>query len=106
MDLQRCAFLPSSHPTAHGGASVVYFDKSGRRIRRPIQRRTPPTDPGLDEAKTQYILEVASDHPRFTPDEVYAEIYYRRGRHDITKAMVRKVLARPRRKSSLWPFGR
>ena len=85
---------------------MVYFDKSGRRIRRPVRRRTPPEDSGLDDAKTRYILQVAADNPRFTPDEVYAEIYYGRGRHDITKAMVRQVLAERRRIRSLWPFGR
>jgi hypothetical protein len=85
---------------------VVYFDKSARRIHRPLQRRTPPADAGPDDAKTRYILEVAAENPKFTPDEVYAEIYYGRGRHDIPKRMVRKVLAKPRRKLSLWFFRR
>ncbi|WP_238005904.1 hypothetical protein KZZ52_41855 [Dactylosporangium sp. AC04546] len=85
---------------------MAYFDRSGRRIQRPVRRRTPPADPELDDAKVQYILEVAKDHPRFTPEEVYAEIYYGKRRHDITKAMVRQVLAGRRRTSSLWPFGR
>lgn len=85
---------------------MVYFDKSGRRVYRPVRRRTPPADPGLDDAKTQYVLQVAADYPRFTPEEVYAEIYYGRRRHDISKAMVREILARRRRTSSLWPFGR
>jgi hypothetical protein len=106
MDLRRSVFLASNHPTALGGARVVYFDKSGRRIRRPVRRRRSPADPGLDDAKTRYILQVADDYPRFTPDEVYAEIYYGRGRHDISKAMVRKVLAKRRRTRPLWPFGR
>lgn len=85
---------------------MVYFDKSGRRVRRPVRRRTPPADPGLGDAKTRYILQVATEHPRFTPDEVHAEIYYVRGRHDITKAMVRKTLAGRRRTSAWWRFGR
>lgn len=85
---------------------MVYFDKSGRRIRRPLQRRTPPADSNLDDAKTRYILQVAADNPRFTPEEVYAEIHYGRNRHDITKAMVRHVLAKRRRTFSLWPFSR
>jgi hypothetical protein len=85
---------------------MVYFDKSGRRIRRPLQRRTPPADPELDEAKTRYILQVAAAYPKFTPEEVYAEIRYGQGRHDITKTMVRHVLAKRRRTSSRWPFGR
>jgi hypothetical protein len=107
MDLQRSAFLASSYPTALGGARVVYFDKSGRPVRRPVRRGTPSADPDLDDAKTRYILEVAADCPtKFTPDEVYAQIYYGRGRHDITKAMVRHVLAGRRRTFSLWPFGR
>jgi hypothetical protein len=76
---------------------VVYFDKPDRRIRRPIRRRTAPADPGLDDAKTRYVLEVAAECPRFTPDEVYAEIYYGRHRHDIPKAMVRRILAKRRR---------
>jgi len=86
---------------------VVYFDKSGRPVRRKVRRRTPPADPGLDDAKTQYILEIAAAHPRFTPDEVYAEVYYGRRRHDITKAMVRKTLSGRRRTSTRrrW-FGR
>ena len=85
---------------------MVYFDKSGRPVRRPVRRRTPPADPGLDDAKTQYVLQVAADYPRFTPEEVYAEIRYGLRRHDITKAMVRGILARHRRTFSLWPFGR
>lgn len=72
---------------------MVYFDKSGRRVRRPLRRRPTPNDPGVDEAKTRYILEVVARHPRFTAEEVYAVIYYRCGRHDITKAMVRSTLA-------------
>ena len=85
---------------------MVYWDKSGRRVRRPVRRRTPTADPGLDDAKTRYILQVATDHPKFTPEEVYAEIYYGRGRHDITKAMVSKTLAGRRRTSARWRFGR
>ncbi|WBB93346.1 hypothetical protein [Verrucosispora sp. WMMC514] len=85
---------------------MVYFDKSGRRINRPLQRRTPQPDPNLDAAKTRYILKVAAENPRFTADEVYAEIYHGRRRHDITKAMVRYVLAKRRRTFSVWPFNR
>ncbi|MFY1652155.1 hypothetical protein ACN27J_14820 [Solwaraspora sp. WMMB762] len=85
---------------------MVYFDKSGRRITRPLTRRTPPADPNLDDAKTRYILKVADEHPKATADEVYVEIYYGRHRHDITKAMVRRVLANRRRKFSLWRFNR
>jgi hypothetical protein len=85
---------------------VVYFDKSGRRVHRPVRRRTPPADANPDEAKTRYILAIVNDHPRFTPEEVYAEIYYGRHRHDITKAMVRRVLANRRRTLSRWRFGR
>ena len=85
---------------------MVYFDKSGRRVRRPVRRRTPSADSGLDDAKTRYILQVAADNSNFTPDEVYAEIYYGRRRHDITKAMVRKALAGRRRTFSMWLFGR
>jgi hypothetical protein len=106
IDLQRLPFLASSHPTALGGARVAYFDKSGRRVRRPVRRRTPPADPELDDAKTRYILQVAADYPRFTPDEVYAEIYYGRRRHDITKAMVRQTLTGRRRTFAWWRFGR
>ncbi|WP_432198902.1 hypothetical protein [Streptomyces sp. bgisy027] len=85
---------------------MVYFDNSGRRIHRRVRRRTPPADSGIDDAKTRYIRQVAAENPRFTPDEVYAEIYYGRGRHDIPKHMVRRVLGKPRSKLSLWPFGR
>ncbi len=106
MDLQRSAFLAWSDPTALGGARVVYFDNSGRRVRRPVRRRTQPADPKNDDAKTRYILEVAAAHPKLTPEEVYAEIYYGRRRHDIAKALVRKVLAERRRTRSLWPFSR
>jgi hypothetical protein len=85
---------------------VVYFDKSGRRIRRRLERSTPRADTDLDDAKTRYILEVAAKHPRFTPEEVYAEIRYGRRRNDIPKDLVRRVLTRRRRSFSLWPFGR
>jgi len=85
---------------------VVYFDRSGPRIRRPVRRSTPPADPGLDDAKTRYIHQVATEHPKFTPDEVYAEIYHGRRRHDITKAMVHQTLARPHRTSAWRRSGR
>jgi predicted nucleic acid-binding protein len=85
---------------------VVYFDKSGPRIHRPVRRRTPPADSGHDDAKTRYIRQAAADNPKFTPEEVYAEIYYGRRRHDITKAMVHKVLVGRRRTFSVWPFPR
>jgi hypothetical protein len=88
-----------------GEARVVYFDDSGNRIYRRVRRRTPPADSGADDAKTRYIRQVAEDNPRSTPDEVYAEIYYVRRRHDIPRAMVRRVLAKRRAKRSLWPFG-
>jgi hypothetical protein len=107
IDLQRSVFLASSHPTTLGGARVVYFDKSARRVRRLLRRRAARTegnsvagsalDPGIDDAKTQCILEVAAQHPNFTADEVHAAIYYGRGRHDISKAMVRNTLASHRR---------
>ncbi|MGW7518705.1 hypothetical protein ACWGJ2_24270 [Streptomyces sp. NPDC054796] len=106
MDLQRSAPLASDHLTLLGEVRVVYFDNSGRRIRRPLRRRIPPAGDGLDNAKTRYIRQVAAEYPRFTPDEVYAVIYYRRRRHDIPRHMVRKVLGKRRRKLSLWPFGR
>lgn len=73
-------------------ARVVYFDNSGRRIRRPVRRRTPPTYNGPDDAKTRYIRQVADENPRFTPDAVYAEIYYGRRRHDIPKKSSHLVL--------------
>ncbi|WP_145968852.1 hypothetical protein [Streptomyces hyaluromycini] len=85
---------------------MVYFDDSGNRIYRRIRRRIPPAEGGPDDAKTRYIRQVAEDNPGSTPDEVYAEIYYVRRRHDIPRDMVRKVLAKPRPKRSLWPFGR
>ena len=73
---------------------MVYSDDTGRRIRRrPIKRHTPLTDSGTTEADTRYILQVAEENPRFTPDEVHAEILYGRGRQDITNQMVRAVLA-------------
>jgi hypothetical protein len=86
---------------------VVYFDKSAIPVRRPVRRRRQPADPGLDDAKTRYILEIAAANPRFTPEEVYYAIYYVRGRHDITKAMVRSTLA-VRSPTSTWRrlFGR
>ena len=84
---------------------MVYFDKSGRDPDRPVRRRVQSV-PGLDEAKIRYILEVADEHPRFTPAEVYAEIHDGRGRHDITKDMVRTALA-GRSRTSVWRrFGR
>lgn len=85
---------------------MVYFDKSGRRVRRPVRRRTATAEPGQDDAKTRYILQIAAEYPNFTPEEVYAAIYYGRRRHDITKAMVRTVLAERRRTFSLRRFGR
>jgi len=76
---------------------VVYPDKPGRRIRRPLRRRSPPAVTEVDDAKTRYVLEVAAEHPRFTPEEVHAEIRYGRHRNDITKAMVRHILDQRRR---------
>lgn len=74
---------------------MIYPDKPGRRIYRPVRRRTPQKPSSLDDAKTRYILDVAAKHPRFTPEEVRFVIRYGRRRHDITKAMVRYVLAQP-----------
>lgn len=71
---------------------MVYYDNSGRRIRRRVKRSTPTPDSGLDNAKTRYIRRAAGQHPGFTPDEVHAEIYYGRGQRDITKNMVRVAL--------------
>ncbi|MCF2126076.1 hypothetical protein L1I79_06425 [Strepomyces sp. STD 3.1] len=85
---------------------MVYSDNSGRRIRRRVKRRSQPAGSKPDEAKTRYIRQVAEENPRFTPEEVYAVIYYHRGRHDISKDMVRKVLREPRLRLPRWPFGR
>ncbi|MEU1305793.1 hypothetical protein [Streptomyces shenzhenensis] len=85
---------------------MVYSDNSGRRIRRRVKRRRQPAGSKPDEAKTRYIRQVAEENPRFTPEEVHAEIYYNRGRHDISKDMVRKVLGEPRLRLPWWPFGR
>ncbi|MGD6749572.1 hypothetical protein [Streptomyces sp. BH105] len=85
---------------------MAYFDNSGPRIRRPLRRRLPEGGSELDPAKTQYILNVAEEYPRFTPEEVYAEIYYARNRHDIPKEMVRRVLVSRRRKLLSRIFGR
>jgi hypothetical protein len=89
-----------------GGARVVYYDKSDRSVRRSLRRRAAEPDPGLDDAKVRYILEVAAENPRFTAEEVYATIYHTRGRHDITKAMVRQTLEGRRRTSARRGFGR
>lgn len=85
---------------------MVYSDRPGRRIRRPVRRRPQP-DSDVDEqdSKVRYIRLVAAELKVYTPDEVYAEIYYGRNRHDITKALVRRVLGKPR-VSSMWPFRR
>ncbi|MEU5796998.1 hypothetical protein ABZ800_26230 [Streptomyces sp. NPDC047813] len=85
---------------------MVYSDNSGRRIRRRVKRRRQPAGSKPDEAKTRYIRQIAEENPRFTPEEVYQYIYYNRGRHDISKDMVRRVLGMPRPKFPLWPFGR
>ncbi|MET7352314.1 MULTISPECIES: hypothetical protein [Streptomyces] len=85
---------------------MVYSDNPGRRIRRRVRRRRQPADSNPDEAKTRYIREVAEANPRFTAEEIHAEIYYNRGRHDISKDMVRKVIDGPRPAQPLWRFGR
>lgn len=85
---------------------MVYSDNSGRRIRRRVKRRGQPADGRPDEAKTRYIRQIAEEYPRFTPEEVYQYIYYSRGRHDISKDMVRSVLGASRPKLPLWPFRR
>lgn len=72
---------------------MVYYDNTGSRIHRPALRRTPPVNGAASGADTQYILQVAAEFPRFTPDEVYAEIHFTRRRHDISQQMVRAVLA-------------
>ena len=73
---------------------MVYYDASGRRIRRPVKRGPAPTVDNLSAAKTLYIRRVATEYPGFTAVEVQAVIRYLRRRHDITKAMVRAVLER------------
>lgn len=59
----------------------------------PLRRRAPQEPDDLDDAKVSYIREVAAEYPRFTPEEVYAEIRYGRHRDDITTPMVRYVFA-------------
>ncbi|MFE9107886.1 hypothetical protein [Actinomadura geliboluensis] len=84
---------------------MVYSDKPGRRIFRPPRRRVPPADAAPNDAKVRYILEVAAEYPKATPAEIYTVIRQVKGRHDITKAMVRRVL-RFRRTPSQRRFGR
>lgn len=68
----------------------MVYDNSGsfshQPLRRPVRHRTPSTA----EADALCIVQVAAENPRFTPDEVYAEI--RKGRSDISRDMVRAVL--------------
>lgn len=73
---------------------VYHADKEPRRgmHRTRLQRRTPP---GLDDAKTQFILEVAAKHGGATPADVAALIRNGHRRADITTAMVRYVLTQP-----------
>ncbi|MFF4631797.1 hypothetical protein [Streptomyces griseorubiginosus] len=90
---------------------MVYFDDAGRRIHRPIEYdaargqgasgdsgspASRPADNGPDDAKARYIRRVAEENPKATPDEVYAEIYNVLNRHDISRDMVRLVLAKRR----------
>jgi hypothetical protein len=82
---------------------VVYFDKSGHGVHRPVRRRVPDSVPGLDEAKINYILEVARKFFKPTPAQVYAEIHKKR--HDITKEMVRTALEERSRTSLRRRFG-
>jgi hypothetical protein len=82
---------------------VVYFDKSGRGVHRPVRRRVPDAVPGLDDAKIRYILEVADKFSKPTPTQVYAKIHEKR--HDITKEMVRTALAGRSRTSLRRRFG-
>lgn len=70
---------------------MVYYDGTGRRIRRPLRRRTPLIK--CKSADVEYIRQVATDNPRLTADEVHALIRYGRRRHDISKATVRAALA-------------
>lgn len=84
----------------------MYSDNPGPRIRRQVKRPRPPAENTPDDAKTKYIRQVAAANPRFTPDEVHAVIYYDRGRHDISKDMVRRVLGKPRPRLPLRRFGR
>lgn len=84
----------------------MYSDNPGPRIRRAVKRPRPPAESTPDDAKARYIRQVAAENPRFTPDEVHAVIYHGRGRHDISKDMVRRVLDTPRPRLPLWRFGR
>ena len=74
----------------------MIYDNSGpfshRSLRRPLRRQTQLADGGRAEDKALYIIQVAGENPGITPDEVYEEIVSR-GRHDIPKDMVRRVLA-------------
>ncbi|MEV5774254.1 hypothetical protein AB0L49_23840 [Streptomyces antimycoticus] len=75
---------------------MVWSDDTGRRIYRRVKRRPPSADSGLDDANARYILQIAAENPGFTPDEVYAEIHYGRGRHDIPKHVVHQALKESR----------
>lgn len=84
---------------------MVYYDKSDDSIGRPLRRRAQEPEAGLDEEKVRYILEVADEFPRFTPDEVYATIHHERRRYDITIGMVRLTLDGRSRSSVQRGFG-
>lgn len=71
---------------------MVYFDDTGRRIRLRV-RRKPSSGGVFDQATIRYVRQVAERNPRFTPDEVHAEICHSQGRHDITRQAVRAILA-------------
>lgn len=58
-----------------------------------LRRRLPSRPADLDDDRIGCILEVAREFPRFTPEEVLAEIRYGRRRDDITAPMARYVLS-------------
>jgi hypothetical protein len=72
---------------------MVYSDDTGRRIRLRVKRRTAPAaTSAADDSLDQYVRQVATENPRFTPAEVHAEIRYRQGRTDISIDVVRSIL--------------
>ncbi|MFD0686013.1 hypothetical protein [Actinomadura fibrosa] len=72
-------------------------EKPGRRMYLPIPRRTRGGKAGLDDAKVQYIRDVAAKlSPGAKAADVYRHIRYRQGRHDISRALVREVMGQDR----------
>ncbi|HEV2633601.1 MAG TPA: hypothetical protein VGX23_00550 [Actinocrinis sp.] len=76
---------------------MIYGDFTGNPIDPPLRGRRPAPEgvPEPTEAVREVIIRAATEHPKWSPREIYEDLRFIR--HDIPLAVVESVLAEPQR---------